>query len=118
MNIETKITAVEFTPEERKDILDVAFYGGINHWACRAEPVGDHFNYLITTVEGTQHAISARNNQMDTAATHIANEMSETSIGQSMIHALTIHDTDIGEIDADLADAILQVVFFGELIYG
>ncbi len=118
------------TDQNAEDIIDTASYGGITYWA--AQPTAAEF---ASRPEGKTWTIVE--DDEDRAVFHLdANDVRvaysrlldlDQSLVGPMIHGYiidsyrnrTVEDgIDCGDIDADAADAIVQVACFGELVYG
>lgn len=127
------------TDENVQDIIDVASYGGITYWAI--EPTEEEFAGLpegkeYTIVEGFDDSDFGGEREIDSV-----NYLSKNDIrlafarlldpGQEYVDQATqsyIQDAwrdrtaadgvDVGYIDADVADVIVQVACFDEVRYG
>lgn len=128
----------EITYQNVQDIMSTAEYGGITYWATQpndaefdARPAGKEF----TIVEGVDDYPFGRR-QVDEVFYLDADDIRKAFgalldldqeyvnrrihgyILSAWIERDEVDGIDCGEIDADAADAIVQVACFGELRYG
>lgn len=101
----------EITDSVIEDICAVAFEGGINYWVCEADQLSKfpiHFTTyeMVEGLEGPNPAPLTRQGLV----TEIMKERAKSP--HSPIEEW------LGDVDADVADQIVQRAVFGEQIYG
>ncbi len=109
----------DYTPEDlHRDILIAAIEGGTGYWAQVA--ARDYENITATLVDmedGTAHSVdrlTVANGLRLVADGNIANR--ELTL---LAHWARVNPTQGAcEIDAELADCIVQAGIFGQLVYG
>jgi len=106
-------TTIKYTSQERRDILVTALEGGINYWVSsftdtQRDTEGYYTSVSLTTFEsGTIHHLTP-----DTIQAGADRLLADTDMG---LTAADIRDPD--NVDAELADIIIQYALFGELVY-
>ena len=132
MNIDTVKAAV--TDKNVQDIIDTASYGGITYWATQpteaefeATPEGKEFT-IVEVVDETTGERKAHYLSKDDIRVAYAKllDLEQRLVGK-VIHGYVIDSwrrrtdedgIDCGDIDADVADCIIQVACFNEVVYG
>lgn len=111
---------VAFTAQDWDDLMDTAGYG-IAYWATRAVVADD--SYTVTDGEdGGTHVVTPLS-ALDALLAIAYGDPAPTGdylrrMAVAAIEAEPGASVDLGEVDADLADCIVQVAIFGELVYG
>ena len=117
MNNLLKQQKIEFL----NDVFITAIEGGINYW-CNCKDykntdLGDSWSEAIVVdlLDGREYTINP--NLILVAISKIINEKADVS--SRIIHEIKVayESLDAGEIDAELADAIAQIVCFGRVKY-
>lgn len=120
---------ITYSRQDRGDILVTAFEGGSNYWTrvtqvSRTPDEAGTDLYPLTIVRiwfteddpavaDVEHCLSVEMDALDRAAERIVNE---GLAGDWIVRA--IRSGDIGNIDADVADCIVQVATLGRITYG
>lgn len=109
--------------QDVEDIVETAMYGGYSWWVQpRPEEFGkDGFTFVTEDDDRTVHQVSHDDVRRAYAALL---EPDQTHVG-SEIHGYVVASwqgpgtrPDLGEIDLDAADAIIQLACLGEITYG
>lgn len=113
--------------DERKqflaDVLTTAVDGGINYWAMVSNYVFDSPSETRVTVhelgdDGNPSGyVDITITEIDEAIRSVLTDSSLPSHVRSMVRETNI-ENDAGDIDAELADIIMQFAVLGELTYG
>lgn len=123
------MTDLRLTDEDCEDIMGTASYGGITYWAEgaseRQRAKYKHADFVFWDREG-ERVVSLTKGQIRSAYFKLlANEprLVGTMIHGYMLDSMRYADEetrrpDLGFIDADAADCIVQVAAFGEVLYG
>lgn len=100
------------------DILTTAVEGGINYWATLTDSsrAADGSWLEVTLNDDVCDDVTIKAGQMVAAARSFVNAYPKSCVAGEVREALA--DDDAGMIDADGADAIVQMLVFGELVYG
>lgn len=105
------------TAQDVADILTAAFEGGIVYWAVVRLPKGAKTSrpYLAEALAFDHQALVVRDVEGD--ASHL---LTAEALQRGLIQYIQERGWtgDIGNIDADEADAIVQFSLFQEVIYG
>lgn len=117
------VCKVNITSDDIDDIMACALEGGINYWCCCAEVIdkylGDYASDQISR-GGTLILHDAESSdKWDLTLDKFLKGMKlaiEQGIGLSV--NLADGSIDIGEIDAEVADTIVQLGLFGEVMFG
>lgn len=108
---------VELTQEDIDDIVGTAFDGGIGYWCWKATVVGEYLGEYASDQISRGGSVLLKDDDGD----HELNPENFAAAMKRVIAEgrLTIEDghIDAGEVDADLADLIVQYAVFGELVY-
>lgn len=114
---------VNFTSQDIDDIMVCALEGGINYWCRQAKVVGKYLGeYASDQISrgGTLILYDAESSdKWELTLGKFLNGMKlavEQGVGLSFNPADGSIDT--GDIDADAADAIVQLALFGEVVFG
>jgi hypothetical protein len=114
LKVEIEVT---ITQEDIDDIVMTAFDSGISYWCYRAVVVGDYLGEWASDQISRGGAVMLH----DEDGEHVLNISNFTDALKRVIaeQRLTIEDgrIDTGEIDAEIADLIVQYAVFGELVY-
>ena len=119
MRIEFKIT-----DENINDIVCTALEGGINYWCNRVKVKGGDYKGTECASDSVSlgatlllHTIDGEVAELNKSVLErgVALFMEEDGYGIIDPETLTL---DTGQIDADVADIIIQLAVFGENIYG
>ena len=114
----------KLTEEDIDDIMDTAFEGGINYWCCAAEVVGDYLGeYANEQISrgGKLRLYDAESD--DVWELDIEKFMQGFRLwienGYDQYGAVKANGfVDVCEIDAEMADMIIQYALFGEVVFG
>ncbi len=112
----------EITGQDIDDIMSAALDGGITYWCSRAEVVGEYLG------EYASEQISRGGSLIlyDTEDGHSFELTLEKFLNGLQLWVENIRSfslafdgrLDMDEIDADVADAIVQYALFNEIVYG
>lgn len=123
LHLEVKV-AVELTRENIDDIMCGALEGGITHWCSGADVVEDDY-YGEYASEQISRGGSLRLYDSEEDKTYIldlAKFISGFKIwfskGYDVYGAVKSGEIDCCNIDAEVADAIVQCAVFGDIVYG
>lgn len=94
------------------DIVDIAGYG-ISYWADKAIVTND--NYLVTSIDGESIEITPAKLEKTIADIISGVFKLHEDIRAAALSVAT--EQDAGEIDANVADVLIQLAGFGELVY-
>ena len=108
---------VKLTQQDIDDIVGTAFDGGIGYWCWKATVVGEYLGEYASDQISRGGSVMLKDDDGE-------HELNLTNFTEAMKRVigegrLTIEDgtIDTGEIDADLADLIVQYAVFGKLVY-
>lgn len=115
-NNEATVTITRtIAPEFIDDVITTACEGGINYWANSLSRTLNHIR-IVESEDARTHNLTVRT---------LVNAMHVIINGMVRINSATraeitegVFNNDAGMIDAQGADAIVQVAVFGELVYG
>ena len=115
---------IKVTQQDIDDIIATAFEGGINYWCCKAEVVGDYLGEfaseqisrggtvrLYDSVEDATYELTLEN--FMSGLTKAIEENWYSDYGWCDGHLI-----DTCNVDADVADTIIQLALFDDVIYG
>lgn len=115
---------IAITQEDIDDIVTTAFEGGITYWCCKAEVVGDYLGeYASEQISrgGTLKLYDAE----DDAVYELTLEKLLNGIAKAYSDNWHYEDgwcdgkkIDTCQVDANVADTIIQLSLFDEVIYG
>lgn len=114
MKIEFKDVEISLSPEDWEDVVDTAGYG-IAYWVERAVVDSENLTYRIEWFDGDD-----LNSQIITLA-DIEKAWGKIVSGHIQVNSdirSYLSSGDLGDVDADAADVLIQVALFGEIIYG
>lgn len=125
MNYEIKIEkTIKVTQEDIDDIMCSALEGGITYWCCNAEVVGDYLGeYSSEQISrgGTLILHDAEEDEkyeltLDKLLKGI--EIAAINNYYSDYEWINGNEIDCCQVDAEVADCIVQCALFGDIIYG
>ena len=117
---------VVVTNEDIDDIMCSALEGGINYWCCKAEVIGDYLGEYgsdqisrggqlkLHDYEDNQDYILTREKFVEGFKRYLK-EPGATDILEFDDRKLKV---DCGQVDAEVADSIIQYALFDDVIYG
>ena len=122
---------VELTKEDIEDIMVCALEQGIGYWAC-LDNTGDAYTYApegepvsITCVKGLLAGKDVRFEDTEDESEYILNLDKFLNgfrlwieNGEDKYGAVNGGKVDTSQIDADMADLIVQYAIFGEVVFG
>ena len=116
-----KITGVEYTNKELREILTTAVEGGINYLCshCDTERDDDGLVKRVTIHPGPENGDMSR--PLPVAAGELQSAIYKVLNGQVQVNSDIvewIRSADTGMIDATAADVLVQVVCFEGIVYG
>lgn len=103
--------------QDIETLVEMAGYG-IKYWAVDAEDTGTSFIVWYEDVEGDPSTIQKRTATYEELAHKLADFAANGHGYVSEYARAYFRDMDAGEIDGELADVIVQLAIFGEVIYG
>lgn len=111
------------TDEDIDDIMSATLDGGITYWCGRAEVVGDYLGEYAS--DQISRGGTLRLYDLEEPETYYELTLDKFLVGLRLwienerAFALTEEGRlDVGEIDANAADCIIQYALFNELVYG
>lgn len=114
----------KLTQEDIDDIIDAAFCGGINYWCNQAEVVGDYLGEYASEQISRGGKLKLYDAESDEFwELDIENFMKGFKLwienGDDEYGAVSADGTvDVCEIDAAMADMIIQYALFDEIVFG
>ena len=116
--------SVKITQEDIDDIMVSALEGGINYWCCKAEVVGDYLGeYASEQISrgGTLKLYDAEEDEvyelnLDKLISGITKAISEGYFKHYEWYSAT--EIDPCNVDAEVADVIIQLALFDDVIFG
>lgn len=114
------------TSEDIDDIMVTALEGGITYWCCKAEVIGQYLGEYASEqisrngtlrlydMEQDERYLLTRYKLLEGIAMYVANPCS-ANIVEQIDGEIRI---DTCNVDAEVADAIIQLALFGEVVYG
>lgn len=116
------VMMVEYDEVELREILTTALEGGIGYWSVASEIERDEqLNVISVKLEPTEdpdiifNADTIHAPRLQSAINRITTG-DYANLRSDIIAAVRSGDT--GEIDADVADCIVQLAMFGSVMYG
>lgn len=101
------------------DVLVTAVEGGINYWAYVEEYDPNTSVHLVDTLDDEAECLYfVRLPDIASAIINICNGFKDISEDRKEIVIKANASNEAGDIDADIADAIVQIAVFGEITYG
>lgn len=114
---------VIYTEHELRSILTTALEGGIGYWSEADKIVrDDDLSVISVNLHGTEETAEdfyprhVKATMLQQAIDHIVADRENVNLRSDIVRAICSGDP--GNIDADGADAIVQFLLFGELVYG
>ena len=113
---------VNLTPQDIDDIMVTALEGGINYWCRRAEVVGEMLgSYASEQISRGGSLILHDAESSDKWELTREKFLKGVALFFKENSWLQVEDyafVDLGSMDADCADCIIQYALFGELVFG
>ena len=115
---------VKVTEQDIDDIVATALEGGINYWCCKAEVVGDYLGeYASEQISrgGELKLYDAEGDDVYTLTQEKLLKGIKLAIENMYYHEYdwyAANELDCCQIDAMVADAIIQCALFDDVIYG
>lgn len=107
---------IEISNDVIEDILVTAFEGGINYWVDRIEFDGE--GYASDWLQkGDAHVLLLHDADGEEVHELTMPKLLE-GISMAIAEGRSVFDSDGACVDADGADAIIQLALFKEIIYG
>lgn len=115
---------IKVTQQDIDDIITTALEGGITYWCCKAEVVGDYLGEYASeqiSHEGTLRLYDSEEDKVYELT--LAKFMSGVgkAIKGNYFSDYGWYDgnsIDTCNVDANVADVIIQLALFGEVVYG
>lgn len=121
INVERKI---KVTDQDIDDIITTAFEGGINYWCCKAEVVGDYLGEFASEQISRGGTVRLYDSVEDAVYDLTLENFMEgltKAIEDNWYDEYGWYDgdsIDTCNVDADVADTIIQLALFDDVIYG
>ena len=114
---------IKVSDKDIDDILCAAFEGGISYWAIKARPKNDNFfgaSYASDAMtKGATIIIETDDGQsLELTKDKFMDGLQKAATRCNHLFKMEGDGLDIGYIDANAADVIVQMAVFGEPIYG
>ena len=114
---------VKLTDEDIDNIVCTALEGGITYWCSSAEVVGGDYlgEYASDQISrgGSLRLYDAEEGKVyELTKSQFINGFAEACRDGYLNNAFEGDGFDTGEIDAEIADVIVQYALFGEVVYG
>ena len=112
------------TIEDIDDIMAAALEGGINYWCCKAEVVEEEYLGEFASEQiargGSLRLYDAEEDEQYilTLEKFLSGMAQLVSKGYDEYHSVSGGKVDTCEIDADIADRIIQLALFDDVIFG
>jgi len=116
------------SPQFCRDVRCTAYEGGSNYWAesrnVERSADGEYLSFSLRSHEDADDEKLGKWTRIDdeavrAACARIVNELGLTGNAHIQLSAAsTVEGWDAGQVDAEAADAIMQIACFGELVYG
>ncbi len=107
---------IRFSDKEIEEIIEIAGYG-IGYWAYAAQWDTDKKIYKVSWRDSDDEPFAYKflsYNDIREAIDRIT--LHQVEVGDNTLEALI--SADMGAIDADAADSIIQIAALGEIVYG
>ena len=116
---------IKITTEDIDDIMCAALEGGINYWCGNAKVVGEYLgeyaseqiarggSLILTDFEDEEEQYELTRPKLLNGIKLAADEGYYTEYDW-----INGNELDTCQIDADVADAIIQLALFGDIVYG
>ena len=112
----------EITGQDIDDIMSAALDGGITYWCCRAEVVGEYLGeYASEQISRGGSLILYDIEDGHSFELTLEKFLYGLQLWVENIRSFSLAfdgRLDMDEIDADVADAIVQYALFNEIVYG
>lgn len=112
------------TQEDIDDIMSSALEGGINYWCCKAEVVGEYLGTYASEQIARGGTLLLHDSEGDDVY-ELTLEMLLDGIGQayeenyfSEYEWCDGQTVDTCQVDAEVADVIVQLALFNEIVFG
>lgn len=115
---------IKVTDQDIDDIITTAFEGGINYWCCKAEVIGDYLGeYASEQISrgGTVRLYDSVEDAVYDLTLENFMEGLTKAIEDNWYDSYGWYDGDCIDtcnVDADVADVIIQLALFDDVIYG
>lgn len=113
------------TDEDIDDIMCSALEGGINYWCCQVDVVGKFLGEYATEQISRGGALILWDSEEDNVSYTLDKEMLlkgiELAITNRDYEEYEWYENGVlncAQVDADVADCIVQYALFGEIIFG
>ncbi len=121
ISVERKIKVTE---QDIDDIITTAFEGGITYWCCKAEVVGDYLGEFASEQISRGGTVRLYDSVEDAVYDLTLENFMEgltKAIEDNWYDEYGWYDgnsIDTCNVDADVADVIIQLALFDDVIYG
>ena len=122
-NLKVKMNVL-VTKEDIDDIMACALEGGINYWCRRAEVVGKYLGEFASEQISRGGKLKLYDAEED-AVYELTREKFLKGLEKAIVENYYArynwcngHELDVCMIDAEVADAIVQLAIFDDVIYG
>lgn len=116
--------SVKVTAEDIDDIMCSALEGGINYWCCKAEVVGDYLGEYASEQISRGGTLKLHDAEEDEVY-ELTLEKFLNGIELAIQHNYFTEyswcngtELDTCQVDAEVADCIIQLALFDDVIYG
>ena len=112
------------TPKDIDDIMSTALEGGINYWCDKVETIGDCLGKYASEQIARGGILrlhdSEENKIYELTIDKLLNGIKLAYVGRhySLYNWCNGRELDTCQIDAEIADVIVQFALFGEIVYG
>lgn len=112
------------TQQDIDDIMCTALEGGITYWCCEAKVIGKHFGEYASEQISRGGELKLYDAESDDVWTLTRDKLLNgiklwAEWGGDQCNAIQGNGTlDTSEIDAEIADMIVQYALFGEVVFG
>lgn len=115
---------IKVTQEDIDDIMSAALEGGICYWCCKAEVVGEYLGEYASEQISRGGTLKLYDSE-DDEVYELTREKLFEGIKKAYAGGYFAEyewcdgkELDCCQIDAEVADAIVQLALFGDVIYG
>lgn len=115
---------IKVTQQDIDDIMCAAFEGGITYWCCKAEVVGDYLGEYASDQISRGGKVRLYDSVEDEVYELTLDDLLRgitKAIEENWYEDYGWHDgnsIDTCNVDAEVADTIIQLALFGEVVYG